>query len=294
MLPPHRVLVAVDFSRSSRVALDVAMKLARHCSAELHVVHAPDPAIAAAAAEARVDLQAEARDELQRFVSAVGGEDQAAPHVHVVVGDASQVIVDIAQRERIDLTVIGTRGHTEPVWLALGTTAEQVVRHSLTPVLLIPADWEGGGRLGSDCSGVGPILVGMDMTCPSITAAAEACRLADALKTRVTLIHAVPPPQVADRWRHLAVDAAERKYAGSSADYARVAQAIQAASTAPTALSIARGPIVEVLLEACKSERYGLVVLARGTRPHDYGAPGSVVARVLTLGHVPVLMHVAA
>ena len=294
MLPPRRVLVAVDFSRTSRLALDVATKLARHCSSELHAIHVPDPAIAAAAAEARIDLHAEARDEVQRFASAVAGEYQTAPHIHVVDGDAAQVIVDIAQRERIDLTVIGTRGHTEAVWPALGTIAEQVIRHSLTPVLLIPQDWEAGDRLGSDVSRIGPVIVGMDMTCPSITAAAEACRLAAALKTRVTLVHAVPPPQVSDRWQHLAVTAAERKYAESSADYARVAQAIQAASTVPTALSIARGPVVDVLLDACKAERYGLVVLARGTRPHEYGAPGSVVTRVLTLGHVPVLMHVAA
>jgi nucleotide-binding universal stress UspA family protein len=293
MLPPRRILVAVDFSRTSRLALDVATRLARQCSSELHVIHVPDPAIAAAATEARIDLHAEARDELQGFASAVAGGDPTAPHIHVVDGDAAQVIVDIAQRERIDLTVIGTRGHTEAVWPALGTTAEQVIHHSLTPVLLIPPDWRAGDVLGSDLSSGGPIIVGMDMTCPSITAASDACRLAAALKTRVALIHAVPPPQVADRWRQLAADAAERKYAGSFADYARVAQAIQAASTVPTALSIARGPVVEVLLDACKAERYALVVLARGTRPHDYGAPGSVVTRVLTMGHVPVLMHVA-
>jgi hypothetical protein len=35
-------------------------------------------------------------------------------------------------------------------------------------------------------------------------------------------------------------------------------------------------------------------VLGRAGCPHSYGPPGSIVARTLLLGRVPVLMHVAA
>jgi nucleotide-binding universal stress UspA family protein len=41
MFPPARVLAAVDFSESSRIALDCAGRLARHCDAGLHLVHVP-------------------------------------------------------------------------------------------------------------------------------------------------------------------------------------------------------------------------------------------------------------
>ena len=290
---PSRVLAAVDFSRCSCNALKTAAALARHLSAELHVMYAVDPTLAAAALDARVELHAEARQELQRSLSEAVTGLESTPHVHVVEGEASQVIVHIAQRERIDLLVMGTRGQAAADWPALGTTAEQIVRRSLTSVLLVPPDWEPERHLGGDLTGLGPILVGMDMTCPSIAAASEACQLAAALKTHVTLLHAVSPPQVPERWKNLASSAAERKYAQSSDDYVRVTRAIQGSCTVPTTLQIVRGPILDVLLNTCKSDRYAFVVLGRSISTHDYGAPGSVVSRVLALARVPVLMHVA-
>jgi len=289
---PSRVLAAVDFSACSVNAVKVAAALARKGSAELHLLYAIDPALAAAAVDARMDLESEAKQELQRCLT-----DAAAPiesQFHVVAGDAAQVIIDIAQRERIDLIVMGARGQAIPEWPALGTTTEQVIRRSLTSVLLVPPDWEPSRHLGPDATGLGPILVGMDMTCPSINAASEACQLAQALKTRVTLLHAVSAPQVPERFRQLAAAAAERKFTQSSSDYTRVARAIQEACTIPTTLETARGSVVDVLLTACQAERYGMVVLGRSTSAHDYGAPGAVASRVLALAHVPVLMHVTA
>ena len=40
--PFHRILVAVDFSETSQLALDAAADLARRFDAELHLVHAFD------------------------------------------------------------------------------------------------------------------------------------------------------------------------------------------------------------------------------------------------------------
>jgi nucleotide-binding universal stress UspA family protein len=292
--PPRRVLAAVDFSECSINAMKVASALARHCGAELHVLYAIDPALAAAAIDAHVNLECEAREELRACLLHTATRVESPPHLHLVQGDAPQVIIDIAQRERIELIVIGSRGQGIPEWPALGTTAEQVVRRSLTSVLLVPPDWEADRHLGADLTGFGPILAGIDMTCPSITAATEACRLAATLKTRVTLLHAVAPPQVPERFRALAGAAADRKYAQSRNDYTRVAHAIQGTCTVPATLEIAHGPVVDVLLAACRTERYALVVLARSTTTHDYGAPGAVASRMLMLARVPVLMHVAA
>jgi nucleotide-binding universal stress UspA family protein len=288
------VLAAVDFSDCSIDALKVAAALARHCGAELHLLYAIDPALAAAARDAHVNLECEATEDLKTCLPHSSAGIESPPHLHLVEGEAAQVIADIAQRERIDLIVMGSRGQAIPEWPALGTTAEQVVRRSLTSVLLVPPGWEADRHLGADLTGFGPILVGIDMTCPSITAATEACQLAATLKTRVTLLHAVSPPQVPERFRELAGAAAERKYAQSSGDYERVARAIQGTCTVPMTLDIAHGPVVDVLLTACRTARYALVVLARSTSTHDYGAPGAVAARVLMLARVPVLMHVAA
>lgn len=291
---PSRVLAAVDFSDCSINALKVAAALARHCGAELHLLYAIDPALAAAARDAHVNLESEATEELKTCLSHTSAGSEPPPRLHLIEGEAAQVIVDIAQRECIDLIVIGSRGQAIPDWPALGTTAEQVVRRSVTSVLLVPPGWEADRHLGATLTGFGPILVGIDMTCPSITAATDACQLAATFKTPVTLLHAVSPPQVPERFRELAGVAAERKYAQSKGDYERVAGAIQGTCTVPATLEIAHGPVVHVLLAACRTKPYALVVLARSTSTHDYGAPGAVAARVLTLARVPVLMHVAA
>ena len=291
---PSRVLAAVDFSDCAINAVKVAAALARHCGAELHLLYAVDPALAAAAIDAHVNLECESKEELKRCLPPAAAMIESPPHLHVVQGDAAQVIVDIAQRERIDVIVIGSRGQAIPDWPALGTTAEQVVRRSLTSVLLVPPGSEADRHLGADLTGFGPILVGIDMTCPSIAAATAACQLAETLKTQVTLLHAVSPLQVPERFRELAGAAANRKYAQSRSDYERVARAIQGTCNVPAALAVAHGPVVDVLLTACRTERYALVVLARSTSTHDYGAPGAIASRVLTLAHVPVWMHVAA
>jgi len=291
---PRRVLAAVDFSACSSNAVKVAAALARTYGAELHLLYAVDPALAAAAVDAGADLESEAKQELRHCLPDAAAPIESAPHLHVVAGDAACVIVDIAQRERIDVVVMGTRGQSIPDWPALGTTAEQVIRRSFTSVLLVPPDWEADRYLGAEATGLGPILVGIDMTCPSISAASEACQLAQTLKTRVTLLHAVSAPQVPERFRHLAAAAAECTYAQAINDYTRVARAIQQACTIPATLETVRGPVVDVLLAACKAQRYGMVVLGRSTSAHDYGAPGAVVSRVLALAQVPVLMHVTA
>jgi nucleotide-binding universal stress UspA family protein len=294
MIPPTRILAALDFSAGARAALSVAIRLANQCSAELHLLYAVDPALGAAAGAVRLDLDAEILDEMKKVVTATGLEASGTPRFHVVAGDAAQVILDIAARERADVIVLGTHGHTVATWPGLGTTVEQVLRRSMISVLAVPADWPAAPRVGNDLLGLGPVLVGLDMTCPAIAAATAACQLAAVLKTHVTLVHAVPPPQVPSRWQRLAVDAAERHYAETSADYARVSRAIQAASPVRTIFSVGHGAVLDVLTETCAADSHAFVVLGRGTLPHAYGPPGSVVARLLTVARVPVLMHVSA
>ncbi len=69
MIPPARILAAVDFSESSRTALAFAARLTGTAGAELHVMHAEEPLLAAAARTRGLDLSAELRDELRAFVS---------------------------------------------------------------------------------------------------------------------------------------------------------------------------------------------------------------------------------
>lgn len=65
MTRPRSILAAVDFSDASRVALQFAARLAHQCQAELHVLHAEDPLLNAAARHHGIDLSSETREELE-------------------------------------------------------------------------------------------------------------------------------------------------------------------------------------------------------------------------------------
>lgn len=47
-------------------------------------------------------------------------------------------ILSYAQRERVDLIVVGTHGHTGVTRVLLGSVAERVARTSTCPVLTVP------------------------------------------------------------------------------------------------------------------------------------------------------------
>ena len=57
------------------MALDFAARLANQCGATLHVLHAQDPLLAAAAQSEGIDLVRESREELARFTQTVAGID---------------------------------------------------------------------------------------------------------------------------------------------------------------------------------------------------------------------------
>ena len=119
MIPPRTVLVAIDFSDSSRRALALAARLAHTSSAALHVLHAEDPLLAAAAGIRGFDLRKETTAELEAFMAGRAVDPDAGngaarsplggvrPTIHVVTGAAADVVCDIAVRERADVVVMG-------------------------------------------------------------------------------------------------------------------------------------------------------------------------------------------
>jgi nucleotide-binding universal stress UspA family protein len=100
MIPPTRVLAAVDFSEASRTAYACAARLAHQCHAPLDVLYVEDTLLATAAHTRGVDFREEALNELRQFCSARCARTSCAPHDHVIVGDAVETILAIAQRYR--------------------------------------------------------------------------------------------------------------------------------------------------------------------------------------------------
>jgi nucleotide-binding universal stress UspA family protein len=291
MIPPSKVLVAVDFSDASMIALSCAARLARRSKADLHVVHVEDPLLSAAAHERGIHLAVESREELERLISKVPEADTLSPQHSVVTGHPVEVILDISCREGADLIVVASHGMSGVARAFFGSVTEGLFRRTDRSLLVVPAEW----RLPAERSGspgLGPFIVGIDFSASATAAAGAACRLAEQFSTSVELVHVVTNRPVLDRWRpHAEVATAERVVLGRR-DIARVAGNLQ--TEAPLSSRVETGSIAERLAEIAApwSDRQPVIVLGRRSADRG-GTPGTTAFRTLMLARVPVLLHVA-
>lgn len=141
----HNIVVAVDFSPTSKEALHVACDMAQDGASTLHVLHVvPDVRHQVWAAEAPntpfEDVQREWYEAAERRLNALSGLPTGARVIRkAVVGTpADASIVDYAAEQRADLIVIGTHGYGPVRRFLLGSVSERVLRHARCPVLTVP------------------------------------------------------------------------------------------------------------------------------------------------------------
>jgi len=151
-----KILVPVDFSECSDEAFDDALELARRFGAELVVLHVWQPPRMMGpetifyppegTRQSVIHLvEEEARRQTGDFVAA---RAEPEPDVHfttlVEAGIPYATILDIAEREGVDLIVMGTHGRSGLSRFFLGSVTEKVVRHAHCPVLTIRKRSHGG------------------------------------------------------------------------------------------------------------------------------------------------------
>ena len=122
----REILAATDFSAQSSQAFEAALSLADHFRARIHVFH-----VAADASEQEI-----AKAKLEEAVTAEQIEGVEVVR-SVSVGQAAAEIVKYAQREKIDLIVLGTHGRSGLARVFTGSVAEAVVRTAPCQVLTI-------------------------------------------------------------------------------------------------------------------------------------------------------------
>jgi nucleotide-binding universal stress UspA family protein len=140
------ILVPVDGSATSKRGLREALRLARGQRARVTLLHVVDeyPAIAYpeagyAAGPLIEMMKRDGRRILAAAAKAAHAAGVKAKSVmpEVLGGPAADEIVRQAKKARADLIVLGTHGRRGIKRLALGSDAEQVVRRSPVPVLLV-------------------------------------------------------------------------------------------------------------------------------------------------------------
>jgi nucleotide-binding universal stress UspA family protein len=197
----RNVLVPTDFSKPSLEAVEFAWPLIKRFGAELHLVHvfALDYPLASMttiplivpALEIGGRVQRQLKDVARKYSMKLGPEN-----IHAVRGRPFEEICRLARELRIDLIVTSTRGNTGLKHLALGSTAERVVRYSPCPVLVLhPFARQnksgGNGKIRKRKLNFGKILVPIDFSGCSMMGLAYAKALAKHFGSKLVLLHSI-------------------------------------------------------------------------------------------------------
>jgi len=141
--PYRHVLCPIDFSASSRAAIDLAAELVRPGGVGITLLHVLE--LPVAWGEVRPfdvpgDLDREGATALASSAAALRARVSVPVEVRLRVGSAgAQLLAAIDDDLTIDLVVMGSHGHTGLKRLALGSVAEKTVRHARCPVLVAHA-----------------------------------------------------------------------------------------------------------------------------------------------------------
>lgn len=144
----EKLLVPVDFSRSSEMAFRYAKSLAKKFSAVIYLIHVVDKRYVQRIAELNGEsedevswkLCSQAREKLDNFLSNNDAEGLVAERM-VAVGVVFQTIALRAQALDADLIVMGGHGRMgngQIDKIFFGSAAERVVRLLPCPVLCVP------------------------------------------------------------------------------------------------------------------------------------------------------------
>ncbi len=138
-----KILVPIDGSETSKKAIAMALKMAVEDKAQVRLVHSIDELSYVNAHEYAGELVKYARDYGQKILQ----DGLSAIHGVGVKGDIKLVdfagqrlgdtVADEARLWGADLVVLGTHGRRGVGRLLLGSGAEQVIRLSPVPVLII-------------------------------------------------------------------------------------------------------------------------------------------------------------
>jgi len=149
-----KILVAFDGSEPSRNALDHAVSIANQWKAELSILSVvprvmmpvfPDEGFGAAPITAAQDMS-DYQDKMKNIYAKSLREaeldiKEAFPDMKVITqlleGRPSNIIIEEAEKENVDLIVIGSRGLGGITGWILGSTSRHVVESCTKPVLVV-------------------------------------------------------------------------------------------------------------------------------------------------------------
>ena len=185
--PNKSILVAIDFSEYSKVALDICLGVSRCMKTKFYVLHTiekfPHDYLHLLSSTAHTDMKQKLEEDAIAKIQAmipeeIRGKGDIIPMVRF--GKPFLEIIQVAKEENIDLLVIGTHGRTGVDRFILGSVAERLVRKAGCPVMVIK---------GREYAGFKRIIVPIDFSDCSRKALEYAVATAGGHNSRLTILH---------------------------------------------------------------------------------------------------------
>ena len=145
----ERILVAVDFSESSRRALKAALELGRAFNARVRAVHVLSSMLSGGAektllAQLRETMAGDAEKALRDMILEEfrgGTEDLDQVDRKILFGSAASAILEEAIWWDATLLVVGGLGHSAVRRLLLGSVASRILSRATIPVFVVHRDF---------------------------------------------------------------------------------------------------------------------------------------------------------
>lgn len=289
-VPIERILCPIDFSEFSVWAYKYAFSLARRYGAKLFVQHVvemwkhPCASFVPTADDYNQfsqRLSIEADRQLRSFVLNHSSSGYAPEYV-IQEGSAADCIISFAEKESINLIVIGAHGLRGADRFILGSVTEKVLRKSHCPVLAVHETPSNPIQAITAERGIDlrEILFCTDFSDSSKSAIDYALSIADEYKANLTLLHVLDGISLSrDRER---TDKAHRLLEEL------VPQSLTEDRGIKTTLRI--GSAYKEICRLALEKKADLTIMAvHGRNSLDRAVFGSTTYRVVQLGNCPVL-----
>jgi nucleotide-binding universal stress UspA family protein len=288
VMTENPLIVGIDGSPESRVALRWASRLAVARGDEIIAVHALGLLESLDGQLVSADNH---RSEIEHLIS----NDWCAPlrtqntpfRVVVRDGEPLDVLLDMAARKPASVLVVGSRGIGAAPALALGSTSLHLVQESPVPVLVVPDPEQAARHLA-----LRRILVAIDGS-PACSPAIElACDLAARFDARVELVRAIEEVPVFPLGPATRVSMAREGESSAQARRDAEVFCLQVRDRGlPVHVTVERGNADEVVRSVAARIDADLVIAAtqRQGDPSE-GLLDSVSRRIMRVAHRPTLV----
>jgi len=293
---PIRILCPVDFSDTSKHAIDLAVVVAGWYKSRITALHVLTPwSLASSGVATSTEEEAEVVRIRQLVLEELAAATAKGIGVEAVidVGQPAASILERASKRTADLIVMGTHGASGFQHLLLGSVTEKVLRKAVCPVLTVPP------RAHSRCQlPFRHVLCAVDFSDASLDAVRSALSLAEESGARLTLLHVLewpwdepPAPSIEELPREQGLALAEfRRYSEASAKKRLESLVPDANRSSRITATLRSGKPYRQILDVAAAEQADLIVIGvHGRNPVDLALLGSTTNQIVRRATCPVL-----